>query len=405
MSWAALLFVVPVAVALESLVRLQYGLQWHGSAVLRVDQQLSTAGLSMAFFVSGFFGFLLKSVAIVAGAAFGILGLGSKVRDDSNKLTAKGKLALFGLVFMALLALVAQTLEYWRAQQAAAESALRTAEDLRRSQALLSSVLRGVFPMRGVSVDFSIVLPRGNIALDQLRATLKEAGQGQRKCGLLPKGLLCAVRSERGEVIGYRVERDSPFFPRPGSDAFNILRTQQIFVAFYSRDTNDEYHRAGSFRVEWDREDQMKGARLIYLVTDDSLQLEMEGLPVDDAELRRSGVLALSDLFPGGISASTMTFDDELCEPYNEVVCDRLTQSLEKTQLMSLELRFPFPKKIGMWGDHWVCDRVDDDGAKIDITLELKGLSRPLPDTIEEVDFLGNFKYRAEARYGPPTCR
>lgn len=51
-----------------------------------------------AFLTSATVGFVLKLLAGLSGAAFGVLGLGAKTRDDEGKLTRQGWVALYGII-------------------------------------------------------------------------------------------------------------------------------------------------------------------------------------------------------------------------------------------------------------------------------------------------------------------
>jgi hypothetical protein len=50
------------------------------------------------FLTSETFGFLLKLLAGLATAAFGILGIGTQTRDKQGKLTRNGWIALVGII-------------------------------------------------------------------------------------------------------------------------------------------------------------------------------------------------------------------------------------------------------------------------------------------------------------------
>jgi hypothetical protein len=52
---------------------------------------------------SATFGLLLKLFSVVAAAAFGILGLGSKTHESSGTLTRKGRIALVGVITAGIL--------------------------------------------------------------------------------------------------------------------------------------------------------------------------------------------------------------------------------------------------------------------------------------------------------------
>ena len=67
------------------------------------------------FFTSEMFGFLLKLFSGLAAAAFGMLGIGTKTREDDGRLTRNGKIALAGIIVAGLLAARGGTTETARA--------------------------------------------------------------------------------------------------------------------------------------------------------------------------------------------------------------------------------------------------------------------------------------------------
>jgi len=85
------------------------------------------------------FGFATKSLAAIAGAGFGILGVGAKTRDDAGKLTNKGWLALTGIVVAGVFALAASVNDYTSGK-------VKNEQERKRAERLLSSVQRGLYP-------------------------------------------------------------------------------------------------------------------------------------------------------------------------------------------------------------------------------------------------------------------
>jgi hypothetical protein len=104
-----------------------------------------------AFFMSSTFGFVLKLLAGVAAAAFGILGIGAKTRDDAGHLRREGKIALIGILVATLIGGVSTVYDFVTAQ--------KTAEvERRKSERLMLSVQRGIYPLRGMKLGFYILM-------------------------------------------------------------------------------------------------------------------------------------------------------------------------------------------------------------------------------------------------------
>ena len=86
-------------------------------------------------------GFLLKLFGGLTAAAFGILGVGAKTREDDGRLNCKGLIALIGILVGGILALGTSVYEFAVSQQ-------KERDDRRRSERLMLSIQRGVYPMR-----------------------------------------------------------------------------------------------------------------------------------------------------------------------------------------------------------------------------------------------------------------
>ena len=89
------------------------------------------------FFTSDTFGFLLKLFSGLAAAAFGILGIGTKTREDNGRLTRNGKIALTGIIVAGFLAIGTSVYEFTTGQKQAEEAA-------KKSEKLMLSVQRGL---------------------------------------------------------------------------------------------------------------------------------------------------------------------------------------------------------------------------------------------------------------------
>src|SRR5580698_8137580 len=98
------------------------------------------------FFSQPLVGFILKLLAGIATAVFGIIGLGRDSRKPNGNLSALGYIALGGIVLAGLFAVGSSIYDYSSSQRTAAE-------EKKQSQRLLLSVRRGIYPFRGITVD------------------------------------------------------------------------------------------------------------------------------------------------------------------------------------------------------------------------------------------------------------
>jgi hypothetical protein len=119
-------------------------------------------------FASPTVGFLLKLIAGVATAGFGILGIGAKTRDDSGRLTKEGTIALTGIVLSAFIGAASSVYDFTSAQRSAAD-------ERKKSERLLLSVQRGIYPLRGITGDVAIRFKNDFIGLAKYRSLLRNS--------------------------------------------------------------------------------------------------------------------------------------------------------------------------------------------------------------------------------------
>jgi hypothetical protein len=331
-------------------------------------------GASMDFFVSSTLGFFLKLAMAIVGAAFGLLGVGAKTRDESGRLTPRGRIALLGLISTAGLAVAAQVYDFYVVERKAEADKIRVQEELTRAGRLMLSVQRGIYPMRGLTADVELTLPNDNSVLTELRKRMRENFGKNLKCDLPSPGIFCRGRSlDSGNVFLYSVDQSSSLFPLPNSDAFRILRYLELFVALYRLGANGNYEYLGRFWISWNKEPLLGRASLYYHYDADVLSLHLAKLELSDNDVAAAGVYSLADLTPGAIAATVKIWDDKLCEDVSDDECQKLLHGLEHTAATELRLKFPFPKAV--WSHRGSDDRC---------------LVVALPADIEAIDALGN---------------
>ena len=130
------------------------------------------------FLKSDTFGFLLKLLAGIAAAGFGIFGVGIETRDKDGKLTRYGRIALIGIIcagVLAVLAVATSTYELVTGQQKAAQDRLK-------SEQLMLSVQRGLYPLRGMRFRAQIKIDDSFIGVREYKESLKTRIRQNRFC-------------------------------------------------------------------------------------------------------------------------------------------------------------------------------------------------------------------------------
>src|SRR5438093_2912777 len=118
------------------------------------------------FLKSDTFGFYFKVVSGLAATVFGMLGIGTKTREDNGKLTRNGKIALTGIIVSGICALGSSVYEFTTSQE-------RGREEREKSQRLMLSVQRGIYPLRDLKMSVEISLDRDFIGLAEYKKSLK----------------------------------------------------------------------------------------------------------------------------------------------------------------------------------------------------------------------------------------
>lgn len=126
-------------------------------------------------FANPLVGFLLKMVAGIATAIFAYIGLGRDARKPDGTLLARGRVAIIGIVCGCLLGLTSVLYDYFSAQKA-------SREEKEKSQRLLLSVQRGIYPLRGINATFTIQLNQDFVGLAEYKAAVEKAVNADRDC-------------------------------------------------------------------------------------------------------------------------------------------------------------------------------------------------------------------------------
>jgi hypothetical protein len=128
----------------------------------------------------------LKVISLLASGLFGALGLLTKYRDDTGKITKWGKVALSGIVLSSSISLILYTLETSRAK-AAAERARRDAEAMTQKADNMAQKLENVLKVAETTADTQ---KESLVKTDDLKKGLTETlGQQKEIAGKMDNSL------------------------------------------------------------------------------------------------------------------------------------------------------------------------------------------------------------------------
>ncbi len=321
----------------------------------------------------------------VTTAAFGILGVGTKTREDDGRLNRKGWIALIGVLVGGILAVGTSVYEFASGQE-------KERSDRRRSERLMLSVQSGVYPLRQVTVSFEMSLPNDFEGAAAYRHSLRDQISKDRDCRAPKSGFGCFGFDEHGKAYEYTIYGSSPFFPRSRSPVRDVLDNIYIYVTLFKQLRPEEVKEKsgertkflGRFFVDW-KQGLPSDVWLIYDYEHDSLSFGAERYRLKDDNVVEAGVYSLVEFFPGIIGASPNVNDTNLCErnKLSEDACTRKINAVYNgLALRELTLAFPYPKQI----------RLSEGQATACTSDDRQSLMLHLPPDIEAVDGLGNIE-------------
>jgi hypothetical protein len=342
-------------------------------------------------------GFLLKLFAGIAAAVFGIIGLGRDARDKaSGELTPKGRIARIGIIAAGALTVGSVTYDYVFAQKAAAD-------DKRKSEHLLLTVQRGVYPLRSITGELKLSLSGDIAGLKQYMKTLDLPIQTNDASCPTTEELECISKDDDDGAPIYLVPQISKLFPRPGSQFGEVLRGLGITVTFIARragDVSKEYSLAGSFHFFVD-EVKPQDVSLLYLTKSHRMILWLKDFEVPDEAVVRSGLYSLVEFFPGFVAVDAGTRDFPLCfglDLSKTPNCKHFAIQVPNPGLGVEELwmKFKYPRTI----------RVDE-GGDFQCRSADAGLMTVvvMPPDVDDLDELGNRLVRIDSKpYQQSLC-
>ena len=331
---------------------------------------------TIEFLRSSAFGFLLKICAGMAAAAFGILGIGTTTREENGRLNRNGWTALIGIVIAGILGIGTSLYDFAGDQR-------KAIEEREKSERLILSVQRGLYPLTGMSGDLTISFtPRGFPAFDRYKEMLSRA---------LPTGKSCAetrdfsCSTSYSGANAYSIFEKSRLFPKRSSVPGIVLQTLGVVVTLVKP-------RRGQLDPHYDSLGELRfilgdasSKEIIFNPKNDELEFTARFIIPDD-RARSSRVYSLAELFPGLVAANVNIEDSlPLCVSAEELgVADCSSAILSPIKnalrIRSLYIQFPYPKALQFVGERDIECHSRERGNILVMTL---------PNDIDDLDTVG----------------
>ena len=330
-------------------------------------------------------GFLLKLFAGLTTAAFGILGVGVKTREDDGRLNQKGWIALIGILVGGILAVGTSVYEFASGQE-------KERADRRRSERLLLSVQSGVYPLRQIMASFELTLADDFEGATAYRQALRTEISKNRDCKIPKAPFECSGVDEHGKPYEYRIYASSVLFPKTHSPVRDVLDSLYIYVTLFRQLPQEQARKEtwrrpkflGRFFIDW-RQKLPNYAWLAYDFQHDTLNFGAEHYQLTDDSVLQAGVYSLVEFFPGVIGASPNLNDEAVCNGSaisKEACLKKIAAIYKGLALRELTLAFPYPKKI----------RLSEGQATSCHSENRQLLLLHLPSDVEAIDSLGNIE-------------
>jgi hypothetical protein len=334
------------------------------------------------------FGLSVKLFAAVFAAGFGILGVGADTRI-SGKLTTKGWVALCGIVVAGEFALAATLYDYSSGKK-------KDEQDLARNTQLLTSVRRGIYPVKDLTATFKITLHGSFSDLNAYKVMLSQKVSDP-FCKAYPK--VCIPYGNTDEPNYYGIRPSSPLFPdrKRYPRLVSLLENLHVELWLYrpvraeerAKAKGNAYKMAGELNLDWPKALPSE-VELEYHQAADELSFIVAQLPLDSKQLPNSGVYSLVDFVPGVIAAEAGADGGKIC-PQGSNLPECFTGFLEpvlKSDTVDLmRITFAYPKSIEFSNEYaTTCEGNDRKSLvqrlteDIDSGYELAFRTKPEPD-------------------------
>lgn len=189
---------------------------------------------------------ILKLLGVLIPGALGVIGLLTETRNKTtNQITRWGRFAVFGIVSLTIVSIIAQILDSSKeastAKQAAAKAQI-AAEDARaqveKSNQILHEVQRSLNPLKDVRVSYSFRVPLDDPSLASYRERLlkgvRDLAADYLKNPHIDPLAYVMIPDKTGGVEVVRITPKSPLFPQPQETvAFYLIRYSGVNMSFY----------------------------------------------------------------------------------------------------------------------------------------------------------------------------
>jgi hypothetical protein len=330
----------------------------------------------ISFLTSETFGFLLKVFAGLTAAGFGIFGIGTKTRKDDGRLSRNGWITLVGIVVAGSLAIGTSIYEFSSGQKKQRDEQQKERESRLKGERLLLSVQRGIYPLKGITLSFSLVLGKEYKPFGHYLDNLKKVISRDPKVTKREEYEWFASDSDDNPI--YRVASTSALFPREGTDIRaaldNIGLTFQLLKKNQSSEPQGkvhEYENLGTFGVRL-ADGKAGNLFLIFNPSKGGFSLRVEDYELDDKVPISSGVYSVVDFSPGAIAAGATVFLTPLFQDFRKLDFDlpeavRQANSIRNAVKLTsyVHLQFKYPKSIDIGEPFSVVCREQDYVARL----------------------------------------
>jgi len=297
------------------------------------------------FFTSEMFGFLLKLFSGLAAAAFGMLGIGTKTREDDGRLTRNGKIALAGIIVAGLLGVGTSVYDFAAGQKKARDAA-------KESQLLMLSVQRGLYPLREMKLTVRVSMSEDFPGAREYEKWLRARIRRNSDCKVQSSPLKCTFQSVGPNRSTYSIPTSSGLFPSTKTQLRSSFNAFDIYVRLYAyqrTDTLDKptYQPSGRpFRISWSDELPAR-TTLKYNLPEQTLNLDFDEIGLVGNAAKTGGVYSLADIAPGMIAMTLGARRYVFCGvPLAGDCRERVAPLFKAISLEVADLTFPFPQHI-----------------------------------------------------------
>jgi hypothetical protein len=289
-------------------------------------------------------------VSGISAAAFGVLGIGTKTRDDDGSLTRQGNLALIGILVSLFIGAASSVYDFATSKESARI-------EQQKSQRLLLSVQRALYPLRQVTAVFRVSFHKDFRELATFKRELRKAVAADKHClNLNARPLSCKV-GDFHDPYNYAVLRSSPLFPRTNSIFGTVLQDMSIRFWIYKEvaATGDDggkgpqYSMSGTFLID-PKIHTPERWELVYDYESDTVAMDVLQDELPDSNIFASEIYSLVDFSPGAIAAAPDILAGASCEDFMrhgiKNCAEEVDDALLELTLERLQLFFRYPKTL-----------------------------------------------------------